>query len=67
MHCRKSELNVPDCIKDLIGSSDQSVFMCENGARVDEYLFQPLHITDWMWETAKDGVTFGAFSLLTRG
>jgi CubicO group peptidase (beta-lactamase class C family) len=29
----------------------------------DEYLFTPLQIAEWKWESAKDGVTFGAFSL----
>jgi len=29
----------------------------------NEYVFQKLGITNWQWEAAKDGTTFGAFSL----
>jgi CubicO group peptidase (beta-lactamase class C family) len=32
----------------------------------DEVLFKPLGITDWKWESAKDGTTFGAFSLFMK-
>lgn len=31
-----------------------------------EKLFDPLNITDWQWESAKDGTTFGAFSLYLK-
>ena len=31
-----------------------------------ENLFTPLNITDWTWEAAKDGTTFGAFSLYLK-
>lgn len=31
-----------------------------------EHLFTPLGITDWKWEQAKDGRTFGAFSLFLK-
>lgn len=31
-----------------------------------EKLFEPLGITDWKWESAKDGTTFGAFSLYLK-
>ncbi len=31
-----------------------------------EHLFQPLGITDWKWEAAHDGNTFGAFSLFIK-
>jgi len=32
----------------------------------DEYLFKPLQITDWKWESAKDGRSFGAVSLFLK-
>ncbi len=32
----------------------------------DEFLFKPLGITDWKWETANDGITFGAFSIFMK-
>lgn len=32
----------------------------------DTYLFKPLGITDYKWETAKDGINFGAFSLFIK-
>lgn len=35
-------------------------------AYADMHLFQPLGITYWKWEAAKDGNTFGAFSLFLK-
>jgi CubicO group peptidase (beta-lactamase class C family) len=32
----------------------------------EEFLLKPLHITEWKWESAKDGITFGAFSLFLK-
>ena len=32
----------------------------------DEFLFKPLGITDWKWESAKDGITFGAVSIFMK-
>ncbi|MCF8379081.1 MAG: beta-lactamase family protein [Bacteroidales bacterium] len=32
----------------------------------DATLFKPLNINDWEWESAKDGTTFGAFSLFLK-
>ena len=32
----------------------------------DQYLFKPLGITEWKWEAAHDGNTFGAFSLFLK-
>jgi hypothetical protein len=40
VYCKRTEIPAPDCINDLIRNNDHSIFMCENGARVDEYLFQ---------------------------
>lgn len=31
-----------------------------------EKFFEPLNITNWQWESAKDGTTFGAFSLYLK-
>jgi len=31
-----------------------------------ENLFDPMNITDWQWESANDGTTFGAFSLYLK-
>ena len=30
------------------------------------FLFKPLGITEWKWETANDGVTFGAVSIFMK-
>jgi CubicO group peptidase (beta-lactamase class C family) len=42
----------------------------KTGRYLDEYarakLFEPLDITHWKWERAKDGTTFGAFSLFLK-
>jgi CubicO group peptidase (beta-lactamase class C family) len=31
-----------------------------------EFLFDPLGITEWKWEAAKDGITLGAFSIFMK-
>lgn len=31
-----------------------------------KYLFEPLNISDWQWECANDGTTYGAFSLYLK-
>ncbi|RPH27658.1 MAG: class C beta-lactamase-related serine hydrolase [Bacteroidales bacterium] len=36
------------------------------GEYAREKLFEPLNITEWRWESAKDGTTFGAFSLYLK-
>ena len=36
------------------------------GAYAGQHLFKPLGINEWQWEEAKDGVTFGAFSLYLK-
>ena len=42
----------------------------KTGMTLSEYadvnLFAPLNIRDWKWESAKDGTTFGAFSLFLK-
>lgn len=42
----------------------------KTGKPLNEYannmLFEPLNIKDWKWENAKDGTTFGAFSLYLK-
>jgi CubicO group peptidase (beta-lactamase class C family) len=46
------------------------VIEVKTGKVLSEYaevkLFTPLGITDWKWEHAKDGTTFGAFSLFLK-
>ena len=32
----------------------------------DDFLFKPLGITEWKWEAAKDGITFGAVSIFMK-
>ena len=42
----------------------------KTGMTLSEYadanLFTPLNINDWLWESSKDGTTFGAFSLFLK-
>jgi hypothetical protein len=39
-YCKKSKADPPDCINNLITNHVSSLFLCETGAQVDEYLFQ---------------------------
>jgi CubicO group peptidase (beta-lactamase class C family) len=46
------------------------VIEAKTGISLEEYakskLFKHLDIKDWLWESAKDGTTFGAFSLFLK-
>jgi len=35
-------------------------------AFAETFLFEPMQITDWMWESTHDGITLGAFSLFLK-
>ena len=39
-NCKKSKIETPDCISNLIANHASALFLCETGAHVDEYLFQ---------------------------
>jgi hypothetical protein len=39
-NCKKSKIETPDCINNLIANHTGALFLCETGAQVDEYLFQ---------------------------
>jgi CubicO group peptidase (beta-lactamase class C family) len=55
-----------DGVPQLISAAIQKRYGKSLSAFADEYLFKPLQITDWKWEAAKDGVTFGAVSLFMK-
>jgi len=50
----------------LVSAAVQKKYGAPFSEFADEYLFQPLGITEWQWETAHDGNTFGAFSLFIK-
>ena len=50
----------------LISYAIQSRFGKPLSDFAEEYLFEPLGITDWIWESANEGTTFGAFSLFLK-
>lgn len=58
--------NYNDGAPHLISAAIQQRCGKSLSAFANEELFQPLGITDWKWEEAKDGVTFGAFSLYLK-
>jgi CubicO group peptidase (beta-lactamase class C family) len=55
-----------DGVPQLISAAIQKRYGKPLSTFADEYLFKPLHITDWKWEAAKDGTTFGAVSLFLK-
>jgi CubicO group peptidase (beta-lactamase class C family) len=59
-------LNYNDGAPHLVSAAIQQSSGKSLSAFADENLFQPLGITDWKWEAAKDGITFGAFSLYLK-
>jgi CubicO group peptidase (beta-lactamase class C family) len=50
----------------LISAAIQEKYGKSLASFADEFLFKPLGITDWKWESSKDGITFGAFSLYLK-
>lgn len=50
----------------LVSAAVQKRFGKPFSEFANQYLFQPLGITEWQWEAAKDGNTFGAFSLFIK-
>lgn len=55
-----------DGVPQFISAAIQNQYGKPLSAFADENLFKPLHITDWKWESAKDGTTFGAVSLFLK-
>lgn len=50
----------------LVSAAVQKRYGASFSEFADNNLFQPLGITDWKWEAAHDGNTFGAFSLFLK-
>ncbi|RJP70588.1 MAG: class C beta-lactamase-related serine hydrolase [Ignavibacteriales bacterium] len=50
----------------LISYAIQRKFGKSLGEFANEFLFVPLGITDWKWETSKDGVSFGGTNLYLK-
>ncbi len=56
-------LHYNDGAPQLVAAAIQKVSGMTLSRYAQEYLFDPLGIDNWKWESAKDGVTFGAFGL----
>ncbi len=50
----------------LVAAAVQKRYGAPFSEFANKNLFQPLGITDWKWEAARDGNTFGAFSLYLK-
>ena len=50
----------------LISAAIQEKYGKPLSAFADNFLFKPLGITDWKWESAHDGITFGAVSIYLK-
>ena len=50
----------------LISAAIQEGYGKSLSAFADDFLFKPLGITEWKWEAAKDGITFGAVSIYLK-
>lgn len=50
----------------LISAAIQERYGRSLSCFADEFLFKPLGITDWKWESANDGTTFGGFSIFMK-
>jgi hypothetical protein len=38
--CKKTKTETPDCINSMIANHTGAIFLCDTGARIDEYIFQ---------------------------
>jgi CubicO group peptidase (beta-lactamase class C family) len=50
----------------LISAAIQERYGKSLSSFADEFLFKPLGISQWKWEAAKDGITFGAVSIFMK-
>jgi CubicO group peptidase (beta-lactamase class C family) len=55
-----------DGVPQLISASIQQRWGRPLSAFAEEFLFKPLQITDWKWESTQDGRTLGAVSLYLK-
>ena len=58
--------NYNDGAPHLVSAAIQEQYGRSLSSFANEYLFKPLGITEWDWESANDGTTFGAYSLYLK-
>jgi CubicO group peptidase (beta-lactamase class C family) len=58
--------NYNDGAPQLVSAAIQQRTGVSLSSYANEFLFTPLGITDWIWENARDGITFGAFALYLK-
>jgi len=63
LYTRGTSFYYTDANCELISYAIQRRFGKPMSEFAREYLFEPLGISDWYWQSAKDGVTFGAANL----
>lgn len=61
-----NSFNYNDGNHQLISYAIQKTYGRPMSDFAEEYLFEPLGITDWKWESAKEGTSFGAVSLYLK-
>lgn len=66
LHPPGTVMNYNDGAPQLISKAIEIKTGKTEAAYAREKLFEPLNITDWQWESAHDGTTFGAFSLYLK-
>ncbi|MCH7411324.1 beta-lactamase family protein [Belliella sp. DSM 111904] len=58
-----SYMNYNDGAPHMVSKTIETLTMQPAASFAEKFLFEPLGIKDWMWESSSDGVTYGAFSL----
>lgn len=66
IHAPGTFMNYNDGAPHLVSKAIETLTMQPTASFAEKYLFEPLGIKDWMWESSHDGVTYGAFSLFLK-
>jgi len=66
IHVPGTFMNYNDGAPHLVSKAIEMLTMQPTASFAEIYLFEPLGIKDWMWESSHDGVTYGAFSLFLK-
>ncbi|MFD2200899.1 serine hydrolase domain-containing protein [Shivajiella indica] len=66
IHAPGTFLNYNDGAPHLVSKAIETLAMQPTASFAKKLLFEPLGIKDWKWESSRDGITYGAFSLFLK-
>lgn len=66
IHAPGTFMNYNDGAPHLVSKTIETLSKQQTSSFAKRHLFGPLGIKDWKWESSRDGVTYGAFSLFIK-